>query len=179
MVVAVREATVERTNQGSVMKMKPTIPMLAVLAVTVVVAGVASAVAFASGSGSTHSALVIRHELRGCHTWSVNGGAFKPSRTVTLSRGGWITVTNNDVMPHKLVKTSGPAVTITRLNVGMGMGLKGTFPPAMMAHMGAAAKVTFNKVGVYKFTTKAGEDYMSGIKTIGEDNVLKLKVIVS
>jgi hypothetical protein len=38
--------------------------------------------------------------------------------------------------------------------------------------------VTFTKPGVYTFTTKAGEDYMSGVKTIGEDNVLKLTVTV-
>ena len=37
----------------------------------------------------------------------------------------------------------------------------------------------FAKAGVYTFTTKAGEDYMKGIKTIGEDNVLKLKVTVN
>jgi hypothetical protein len=61
----------------------------------------------------------------------------------------------------------------------MGMGLKGTFPPAMLARMGASAKLTFSKVGVYKLTTKPGEDYMSGMKSIGEDNALKLTVIVS
>ena len=38
--------------------------------------------------------------------------------------------------------------------------------------------VTFTKPGVYKFTTKAGEDFMSGVKTIGEDNVLRLTVTV-
>jgi len=27
--------------------------------------------------------------------------------------------------------------------------------------------------------TKAGEDYMAGVKTIGEDNVLRLTVVVS
>ena len=82
-------------------------------------------------------------------------------------------------MPHKLIETSGPAVTFTRLTAGMGMGLKGTFPPAMLARMGSSSKVTFTKAGVYKFTTKAGEDYMTGVKTIGEDNVLRLTVTVS
>ena len=84
-------------------------------------------------------------------------------------------------MPHKLVETSGPALTITRRSAGMpgqGMGLKGTFSPAMLARMGAAAKLTFSKAGVYHFTTKPGEDYMAGMKTIGADNVLKLAVIV-
>jgi hypothetical protein len=47
--------------------------------------------------------------------------------------------------------------------------------------MGAVVKITFSKDGVYRFTTKAGEDYpaMKGMETIGEDNVLKLKVVVS
>jgi hypothetical protein len=45
--------------------------------------------------------------------------------------------------------------------------------------MGASLKITFTKPGVYHFTTKPGEDYMAGMKTIGEDNVLKLTVIVS
>jgi hypothetical protein len=49
----------------------------------------------------------------------------------------------------------------------------------MLARMGAADRITFTKAGVYHFTTKAGEDYMKGIKTIGEDNVLRLTVRVS
>jgi plastocyanin len=156
------------------MKITPRIPMLAMLAVAS--AGAMGASASAAGSGST---LVIRHQLHGCHSWSANGDGYKPSQSITLRRGGSLSVTNNDVMPHKLVETSGPAVTFTRLKIGMGMGLKGTFGPAMLAHMGSSSKITFSKPGVYKFTTKAGEDFMSGIKTIGEDNVLRLTVIVS
>ena len=52
------------------------------------------------------------------------------------------------------------------------------FPPAMLARIGAAAKLTFAKTGVYRFTTKPGEDYMAGMKTVGADNVLKLTVVV-
>ena len=48
----------------------------------------------------------------------------------------------------------------------------------MMGHMGAKAKITFPAVGTYRFTTKAGEDYMP-MKTTGEDNVLGLTVTVS
>jgi hypothetical protein len=44
--------------------------------------------------------------------------------------------------------------------------------------MSATLRVTFPKAGVYTFTTKVGEDYMSGVKTIGEDNVLRLTVVV-
>jgi hypothetical protein len=47
--------------------------------------------------------------------------------------------------------------------------------------MGASLKVALTKPGTYHFTTKPGEDYpgMSGMKTTGEDNVLKLTVVVS
>ena len=47
-----------------------------------------------------------------------------------------------------------------------------------MSHVGATASVKFPRAGTYVFTTKAGEDYMKGVKTIGEDNVLTLKVVV-
>lgn len=157
------------------MKLKLTIPMLALLIVAA--AGVASAVAFASSSTTTHSALVIRHQVHGCHAWALNGGALKSLQTVTIHRDASISVTNNDVMSHKIVKTSGPAVTITRIT-STGMKMTAT-SPAFLGHMGAAAKITFSHAGTYTFTTKAGEDYMPGVKTIGEDHVLKLKVIVS
>ncbi len=156
------------------MKIKRTIPLLTLL----VLAGVLAALAPAASS-SSQASLVIRHQTRGCHSWSLNGGAYRTSQTIIIRRGGSVSVTNNDVMPHKLIKTSGPAVTYTRLKVGSMMGLKGTFPPAMLAHMSASSKITFAKAGVYRFTTKAGEDYMTGIKTVGEDNVLHLTVRVS
>jgi plastocyanin len=156
------------------MKITPRIPLLAVLAVAS--AGAMGASASAAGSAST---LVIRHELHGCHSWSANGDAYKPNQSITLRRGASLSVTNNDVMPHKLIETSGPAVTFARLKAGMGMGLKGTFAPAMLPRMGSSSTVTFNRPGVYKFTTKVGEDYMTGVKTIGADNVLRLTVTVS
>ena len=48
-----------------------------------------------------------------------------------------------------------------------------------MKRMGAIAHVTFSAKGTYVFTTKPGEDYMTGVKTTGEDNVLKLVVKVA
>jgi hypothetical protein len=151
-----------------------TLPMHALLAI--VSAGAIVASASAAGNSST---LVIRHQLHGCHSWSANGDAYKASQAIALHRGASISVINNDVMPHRLIETSGPAVAITRLSPGMGMGMQGTFPPAMLARMGSRAKLTFTKPGVYKFTTKAGQDYISGIKTAGADNVLLLTVTVS
>lgn len=70
---------------------------------------------------------------------------------------------DNDVMPHKLIQLSGPKARL--------------IAPAMK-HMSAQAKVVFVKKGTYAFTTKPGEDYIKGIKTIGEDNVPRLTVTV-
>ena len=128
-----------------------------------VVAG-ASLLLAATASPQTGTTLTIRHQLRGCHAWSVNGGAYRPSQSVTLAKGATLTVVDNDVMPHKLVKLSGPALVLPT--------------SASMSHPGATTHVKFAKASVYTFTTKAGEDYMKGVKTIGEDNVLKLKVTV-
>ena len=133
--------------------------LIIALAVTLGLAGAASA-----ASAPSHASILIRHETHGCHAWSVNGGAFAASHSLPLQRGGWLTVTNTDVMPHRLVLTSGPALRITN---------------GLLSHMGASVKVTFLKPGVYHFTTKAGEDYMAGVKTIGADNVLRLTVVVS
>jgi len=150
--------------------MKRTLILTAVLTGFVVVAVPASA-------ARRNGTLVIRHQLRGCHTWSLNGGAFKATQKIHLASGGSLIVVNNDVMPHRLLKTAGPAITVKLLNAGnMGMSMAGR---GMMSHMGATVKVTFPSAGVYRFTTRAGEDYMKGMKTIGEDNVLRATVVVS
>src|SRR5438552_3825210 len=61
-------------------------------------AGTAVAAALAvSASGAANVSLQIRHQVRGCHTWSVNGGAYKASQTVTVTRGTVLTVVDNDV----------------------------------------------------------------------------------
>jgi plastocyanin len=131
------------------------------LAVTLILTSAASA-----ASSPRHASLLIRHQVHGCHAWSVNGGTFAASQSITLRRGSTLTLTNNDVMPHMLVRTSGPLLHILHPTLG---------------HMGAALTVTLTRPGTYRFTTKAGEDYpaMSGMKTTGEDNTLKLTVVVS
>jgi hypothetical protein len=134
---------------------------------TISVLVVAAAALALAAPASTHSAsqiLIIRHQTHGCHAWSLNGGAYKAAQIVTLNRGAHLEVGNNDVMPHKLVKLAGPALRLPT--------------SANMNSVGAMTTVRFMKAGVYRFTTKAGEDYSNGIKTVGEDNVLKLKVVV-
>jgi plastocyanin len=143
------------------MRLKHTsLVLLAALAIGGVVAGAASS----ATPSARNASVLIRHQQRGCHAWSVNGGAFKPTQSIALRHGSRLTVTNDDVMPHKLVLVSGPTLK---------------FGPAMLGRPGATVKLTFSKPGVYRFTTKPGEDYVSGIKTIGEDNVLRMTVVVS
>jgi hypothetical protein len=113
----------------------------------------------------TTAKVTIKHQLRGCHSWSVNGGPYRAVQRTKLARGGTIKFVDTDVMPHTLIKSAGPAVSYSG-------------KPAMR-RMNASVTVTFTHPGVYRFTTKAGEDYMAGVKTIGEDNILKLTVKVS
>jgi len=124
----------------------------------------ALAVTSAAPAGST-ATIAIRHETRGCHSWAYNSGPFKASLSVRVSRGTVLRITNNDVMPHKLVQTAGPKLKLVHPN---------------MAKMAASATVTFPAKGVYRFTTKPGEDYKwaASMKTVGEDHVLRLTVTV-
>lgn len=122
--------------------------------------------------------LLIRHQYAHCHTWSLNGGPFKAHQSLMLKRGARLTVINRDVMPHRLVKLAGPAVT---MHNGTTMGMMGRYTsrtPGLMNHMGASTTVTFSKKGVYRLRTRTGEDYMPGIETGGADNVLTLTVTV-
>jgi plastocyanin len=117
-----------------------------------------------ASAGSLQNTVRIRHQVQGCHTWSANGGAFRAHPIMGVARGALVTFTNNDIMRHALIQTSGPRVTIGH---------------AQMGKIGAHAYVTFTKAGVYGFTTKFGEDYPGmEMETHGPDNVLTLRVIV-
>jgi hypothetical protein len=118
-----------------------------------------------SKTGPTSANIMIDHVTRGCHTLAVNGAnPGTPNATVHLATGGILHVQNNDVMPHRLVRVRGP---------------QATFVAAAMTHMGARSSVTFPTPGTYSLTTKAGEDYMKGIHTLGPDNTLRIKVVVT
>jgi hypothetical protein len=142
----------------------------------------ATAVASADASAApAKTAIQIRHQTVGCHSWSVNGGPYKAAQSVRLARGGSLTIADDDVMTHQLIRVSGPKVVYRLVDAGttmMGM-LKAPYAAGMMPHTGATLSVTFAKKGVYTFKTAAGEDYMKGVKTTGPDNVLKLTVTVS
>lgn len=133
----------------------------------------------AASSGKSAS-VVIRHQLRGCHTWSLNGGAYKVDLAVRLARGGSLTITNNDPMVHRLVQQSGPRAhmrTIAHDHMKM-VGLHKITGHGVMNHMGAALRVTFPAAGVYRFTTKDLGDYFE-LKSVGHHNHLMLTVRVS
>ena len=133
-----------------------------------------------AASPAKSASLVIRHQLRGCHTWSLNGGAYKADLAVRLARGGSLTITNNDPMVHKLIQQGGPGVrmrTIAHDHMKM-IGLHKITGRGVMNHMGAAVKVTFPAAGVYRFTTKDLGDYFE-LKSVGEHNHLMLTVRVS
>jgi len=140
--------------------------------------------AAASSSPAAKSAsLVIRHQQRGCHASSLNGGKFAVNQNVHLARGGFLSVTNNDLMAQELMKTRGPAVKrqllgsnhMSQVMKGDHMGKPG---PYTMSHMGARLKVSFSKVGVYHFLLMDRGDYME-VETVGPDNELALTVVVS
>jgi len=134
---------------------------------TLLVLAAAGAALALAGPGSTHSmgpVLIIRHQAHGCHAWAIGGGAYKASQVVTLRRGVHLEVGNNDVMAHKLLQLSGPRAKF--------------MPSATMNSLGEMTEIRFPRAGVYRFATKAGEDYTKGMKTHGEDNALKVKVIV-
>lgn len=135
----------------------------AVASVAALVAG--GATARPGHSGPHGSLITIRHQMRGCHAWSYDGGAYRAALVLKLHPGSMLTFRNVDVMPHRLVQLAGPKA-----------GFQGK---RNMNHVGAEVQVAFMHAGVYRFTTRAGEDYMPGIKTIGEDNVLTLKIVVS
>ena len=127
----------------------------------------AATVAIAAPAGAKAPIqIVIRHQVHGCHAWSVANGAFYPTQTVRVHASTSFTIKNDDVMPHTLVQLAGPRVALHSQRMG---------------HMGATTQLTLLTPGTYRFTTKPGEDYpgMTGMKTIGEDNVLRLRIVVA
>ena len=109
--------------------------------------------------------ITINHQMRGCHVWSVNSGPQRPNLAVVIAPGSTLRFVNNDVMPHKLIQTAGPKLRVVRPG---------------MNKVASTTTIKLTQKGVYRFTTKAGEDYKwaASMKTVGEDNVLRLTVRV-
>jgi hypothetical protein len=109
--------------------------------------------------------ITISHQMRGCHVWSVNSGPLRPTLSVVVTAGTTLRFINNDVMPHKLIQAGGPKLRLTHPG---------------MNEVASTSTIKLTHKGVYRFTTKAGEDYKwaGSMKTVGEDNVLHLTVRV-
>lgn len=117
-------------------------------------------------------------ERAAANTRSLNGGPFTAKQSVTLKRGATLTVIDDDVMLHQLVKLAGSSVTMRNGTTMPMMGGYISHTPGRMNPIGAWTAVSFGKAGTYRFRTRAGEDYMAGVQTSGADNVLGLTVTV-
>ena len=110
--------------------------------------------------------ITIRHQMRGCHSWSVANGPWTTGLKLKVDRDTSLFFVNDDVMPHRLIQTAGPRAHLFTPN---------------MNRLRAHATVTFGRAGVYRFTTKPGHDYkgMHEMKMGGKDNVLRLTITVA
>jgi plastocyanin len=147
-------------NEGEVMQRKLKIRGAA-LALAALAALVVTSAAPAGGAAT----ITIRHQMRGCHSWSFNSGPFMATQSITVKAGTVLRFTNNDVMSHRLVQVVGPKMRLVHPS---------------MTKMASSATVKLTQKGLYRFTTKPGEDYAwaGTMKTVGEDNVLHLTVRV-
>jgi plastocyanin len=131
------------------------------------VAALAVAVVVPVGASAAPSrTITITHVMRGCHAWDLGHGPMRATMTVTLKRGAAVKFVNNDVMPHRLVRTSGPKIRIKGAN---------------MNRMAASATATFPRPGVYRLKTVFGAFFpwaASMSSKIGKMNVLHLTVRV-
>ena len=108
------------------------------VAIITTIAAAAAVVSVSAALAATppSAKIVITHQTKGCHSWALNGGAFKPNQQLALRRGGYVTIKNNDVMPHTLIQTAGPKTTIKLVNAPMnGMGMHGKISPTTMGHV--------------------------------------------
>jgi plastocyanin len=103
--------------------------------------------------------------MKGCHMWQLDAGKLAPKLTISLKAGTTLRFVNNDIMPHRLIQSAGPQLSLVHPN---------------MDHLSAVSTVNLARKGTYRFTTKPGEDYkiFAGHKTIGADYVLHLTVNV-
>jgi plastocyanin len=107
-------------------------------------AAVAALLTASSASAASPVTIMITHVMRGCHAWDLGRGAMRPTLSTTVNRGTVVTFVNNDVMPHRLVRTAGAKLRIADAN---------------MRKMASSATVKFAKKGSYRFTTVFGGFY--------------------
>lgn len=106
--------------------------------------------------------LTILHVQKGCHVWSRGKSKPVPGAKVILKRGQPLTIVNQDLDAHKLVRLKGP-------RIALGKKMK----------INDRVTLRFTKPGVYKLRTKKIEiPGQPKIGTTGVDNILALVVVV-
>ena len=116
----------------------------------------------AAASPARNATVLIRHEAKGCHSMSVNYGAYRATQVVRIAPGGVLTVINNDVEVQQFVQLSGP---------------KARVKDGVMDRPGASARMTFPRRGTYRFRNEEGKPFVPDFEAEGE-NVLRLIVVV-
>jgi plastocyanin len=145
---------------------RPTATLGDVKALGVAAALALALIAPAAASAAPPRTITITHVMRGCHAWDLGHGPMRPTMSITVKRGALVRFVNNDVMPHRLVRTSGPKVQIRGTN---------------MNRMAASATATFVTPGTYRFKTVFGAFFpwaASMSSKIGKMYVLHLTVRV-
>jgi len=106
--------------------------------------------------------LTIVHVQRGCHLWTVGKSDPKAGVKVVLRPGQRLSIVNQDLDTHKLVRLSGPSIAL-----GKPLSMNDRFT------------LRFSKAGIYKIRTKKVElPGMLEVKTTGPDRILALLVVV-
>lgn len=106
--------------------------------------------------------LTIVHVQKGCHVWSAGTAAPAAGVKVVLRRGQRLTVLNQDLDTHELVRLAGP-----KLALGKALA------------MNDRLILTFRKPGVYRLRTKKIEvPGQPAVMTMGADNILAMLVVV-
>ncbi|HLG08369.1 MAG TPA: hypothetical protein VI409_06840 [Gaiellaceae bacterium] len=106
--------------------------------------------------------LTIVHIQKGCHAWSKGEGAPAAGVKIILKRNQRLTVINQDLDTHKLVRLAGPKVALGRA-----------------LSMNDRVTLIFKKAGVYKFfTQKMKAPGMPEVETVGPDHILAMLVVV-
>ena len=137
-----------------------------VKAIALVTALAVALVVPTASSAAPPRTITITHVMRGCHAWDLGYGPMRATMSVSIKRGAVLKFVNNDVMPHRLVRTAGLQVQIRGAN---------------MNRIAAIATARFARPGVYRFKTSFGAFFpwaASMSSKIGKMNVLHLTVRV-
>ena len=171
--------------------------LLLIGTVLLTLAGLVAVVAAARQSqvpSAVQHQLEIRFEPVGCHSWSLDGGAFKADQTLSLRAGQSVVVVNHDVCTHTLSEKSGRPIAIENLSPTASsqhvhvIGFQDYLPPAatsgsaergLMTSVGGRTEATFYQPGTYVLVTHEGDTTLPGAwSTVGPDNQLVLHVHV-